>query len=84
MVTGEPAVTLDALGVTRYFVPGVAPRIVVIAGEVPVMEPVVAVTTCVVFTVVLVVNDVVATPLALVLLVPGVNDPPFVLVHVTV
>ena len=84
MVTGEPAVTLDALVVTRYFVPGVAPRIVVIAGEVPVMEPVVAVTTCVVFTVVLVVNDVVATPLALVLLAPGENDPPFVLVHVTV
>jgi hypothetical protein len=66
-----------------YFVPAAGAGVVVIVGELPVIEAVAAVTTCAVFGVGLVVNDVVATPLVLVMLVDGVNDPPFVLVHVT-
>src|SRR6185369_3533222 len=59
-------------------------EIVVIGADVPVMDPVVAVTTCTVATVVDVVKLTVATPLAFVLLVALANEPPFVLDQVTV
>lgn len=80
-VTGAPAATLGALAMTMYFVPRGAA--VVIVAELPVIELVVAVTTCAVFGVVLVVNETVARPLALVVLVCDVNVPPLVLVQVT-
>lgn len=57
---------------------------VVIDGEEPVIEPVVAVTTCEVFAVDDVVKLTVAMPLAFVLVVELANDPPFVLDQVTV
>ena len=84
-VTGAPAATDDALVVTTYFDAGFPPlEIVVIGADVPVMDPVVAVTTCTVATVVDVVKLTVATPLAFVLLVALANEPPFVADHVTV
>jgi hypothetical protein len=83
MVTAVPTVALVALVVTRYFV---ATRCVdVIAGVLPVSAPVVAVTTWLEAGVFDTVNVTVAMPDAfVVLVVAGVNDPPFVLVHVTV
>jgi len=83
-VTGEPAATLDALVVTTYFaaVPSAGPD--VITGDVPVIEPVVAVTVCGAPNVAFAVKITVAMPLEFVVLVPVANEPPPVLVHVTV
>ena len=80
-VMSLPAAGLVELGVTRYF--AAAPATVVNVAVVPVLPPVVAVTVCAVPAVVLVVNVIVATPLASVFDVPALNDPPFVLDHVT-
>lgn len=80
-VTAAPA-TGDALfGVTTYFAAG--PTTVVI-DVLPTKAAVVAVTTCVAPAVVLVVNEMVATPFAPVTLVGPENEPPPVLLHVTV
>jgi len=82
---GEPATTDDALVVTTYFDAGFPPGAVVVMGAVlPTTDPVVAVTTCTVATVVDVVKLTVAMPLAFVLVVALANDPPFVLVHATI
>ena len=81
-VTACPA-TAVVPTVTRYLVP-TGMMVVVMAALDPVIEPVVAVTTWLVPPVPLVVNETVATPLAFVTLVGAANDPPFVLLHVTV
>jgi hypothetical protein len=80
IVTTVPATADVLLGVTMYFAAG--PTIVVMS-VVPVRLPVVALTKCSTFAVVLVVKTTVATPLADVVLVGLPNDPPLVLLHVT-
>jgi hypothetical protein len=76
-----PAVGFVVLGATRYRV-GVA-GVVTIGVVLPLIEPLVAATTCDVPATVLVVNVIVATPVASVVLVALLNEPPFVLVQVT-
>jgi hypothetical protein len=81
IVTFAPATGLALEDVTRYLL--AAPATVVIAAELPVLPPVVAVTTCAVPAVVLVVKLIVARPAASVVDVAALKVPPFVLVHVT-
>jgi hypothetical protein len=83
-VTGAPAATLEALVVTMYFAAPPTGGPDVITGEVPVTPPVVAVTVCCAPGVALAVKITVATPLEFVVLVPVANEPPPLLVHVTV
>ena len=79
---------LEALGVTTYRVAVLPPpppdEIVVIAPDEPATEPVVAVTTCDVPTVIDVVKLTAAMPFGSVAVVELANDPPFVLDHATV
>ena len=81
IVTLAPAIGLELDDVTRYFV-AVAGTVVTVAF--PVFPPVVAVTTCEVPDVALVVKFTVAMPLALVFDVAALKLPPLVLDHVTV
>jgi len=76
-----PAAGVVVLAETMYFDAGIAAVVTVV---VPVRLPVVAVIVCVVFAVVLVVNVTLARPLAFVVLDDDPNEPPFVLLHVTV
>jgi len=87
MVTAVPATGLLSLDVTRYCV--AVPAVVVMFPLVPVrligLLLSVAVTVYTVPATVPVVNETVATPLTLVVLVPDENEPPLpVLLHVTI
>lgn len=80
IVTPVPATGEELLDVTRYFVavPGT-----VVTVTLPVLPPVVAVTTCAVAVVTLVVKLIVARPAPSVFDVAALKFPPFVLDHVT-
>jgi hypothetical protein len=82
MLTAAPATTDVALAVTTNR--AAVPAVVVIWKVLPVRFPVVAVTTWVVPTTVLVVNEMEAEPALLVTLVVFAKEPPFVLLHVIV
>lgn len=82
IVTPAPATGDELDDVTRYFV--AVPGTVVIVDALPVLPPVVAVTTCDVPLVALAVKLTVATPLAFVFDVAELKLPPLVLDHVTI